>query len=125
MFLLTVSDGKIYDAYVLYPKNCTPDSFVLNVLPDVLEKQCGYSLFIFGRDDLPGNGKKIVSSPSFMYLMYLHLKYIKLEGSINCFCYLCKEPNMYFKFLGIRIKCLTTVLRFMEFFLPCKENNHC
>ncbi|XP_066477425.1 interleukin-1 receptor-like 2 [Tiliqua scincoides] len=54
-----VSDGKIYDAYVLYPKNCAPNSFVLSVLPEVLEKQCGYKLFIFGRDDLPG--KAVVS----------------------------------------------------------------
>lgn len=53
----SVSDGKIYDAYVLYPKICIPDCFVLKALPEVLEKQCGYTLFIFGRDDLPGKGK--------------------------------------------------------------------
>lgn len=59
----SVSDGKIYDAYVLYPKSskvtcsCVTDSFVLRVLPEVLERQCGYTLFIFGRDDLPGKGK--------------------------------------------------------------------
>ncbi|XP_061482802.1 interleukin-1 receptor type 1 [Rhineura floridana] len=54
-----VSDGKLYDAYVLYPQNVTncaysSNIFVLKVLPEVLEKQCGYKLFIFGRDDLPG-----------------------------------------------------------------------
>ncbi|NXS56232.1 IL1R1 protein, partial [Brachypteracias leptosomus] len=54
-----VSDGKIYDAYVLYPKNresClySSDIFALKILPEVLERQCGYNLFIFGRDDLPG-----------------------------------------------------------------------
>ncbi|XP_027760842.1 interleukin-1 receptor type 1-like isoform X2 [Empidonax traillii] len=54
-----VSDEKIYDAYVLYPKNresClySPDIFALKILPEVLERQCGYNLFIFGRDDLPG-----------------------------------------------------------------------
>uniref|UniRef100_A0A8C0FKT8 IL1R1 protein n=1 Tax=Bubo bubo TaxID=30461 RepID=A0A8C0FKT8_BUBBB len=54
-----VSDGKIYDAYVLYPKNresClySSDIFALKILPEVLEGQCGYNLFIFGRDDLPG-----------------------------------------------------------------------
>ncbi|KAG8137485.1 hypothetical protein E2320_004724, partial [Naja naja] len=49
-----ISDGKIYDAYVLYPKISSQADFVLKVLPDVLEKQCGYSLFIPGRDDLPG-----------------------------------------------------------------------
>uniref|UniRef100_A0A8C8SIV6 Interleukin-1 receptor-like 2 n=1 Tax=Pelusios castaneus TaxID=367368 RepID=A0A8C8SIV6_9SAUR len=59
------SDGKIYDAYVLYPKiskiDCiyTLDCFVLQVLPEVLERQCGYNLFIRGRDDLPG--KAVVS----------------------------------------------------------------
>ncbi|NXT54362.1 IL1R1 protein, partial [Pluvianellus socialis] len=54
-----VSDGKIYDAYVLYPKNrasrlYSSDIFALKILPKVLERQCGYNLFIFGRDDLPG-----------------------------------------------------------------------
>ncbi|KAM9593982.1 interleukin-1 receptor type 1 isoform 2-T7 [Morphnus guianensis] len=54
-----VSDGKIYDAYILYPKNrasClySSDIFALKILPEVLERQCGYNLFIFGRDDLPG-----------------------------------------------------------------------
>nr|XP_028583775.1 interleukin-1 receptor-like 2 [Podarcis muralis] len=49
-----VSDGKIYDAYVLYPKTDTQDCFALKVLPEVLEKKCGYNLFILGRDDLPG-----------------------------------------------------------------------
>ncbi|KAM4699670.1 interleukin-1 receptor type 1-like isoform 2-T2 [Discoglossus pictus] len=54
-------DGKIYDAYIMYPKNAsgngsyTMDIFVLKVLPEVLERQCTYRLFIFGRDDLPGH----------------------------------------------------------------------
>ncbi|KGL79025.1 Interleukin-1 receptor type 1, partial [Tinamus guttatus] len=53
-------DGKIYDAYVLYPKGNESSSsypletFVLRILPDVLERQCGYNLFILGRDDSPG-----------------------------------------------------------------------
>ncbi|XP_042316324.1 interleukin-1 receptor-like 2 isoform X2 [Sceloporus undulatus] len=59
LFHKTVSDGKIYDAYVLYPKTDTQDCFALKVLPEVLEKQCGYNLFIPGRDDLPG--KALVS----------------------------------------------------------------
>ncbi|KAJ7319719.1 hypothetical protein JRQ81_019230 [Phrynocephalus forsythii] len=50
------NDGKIYDAYVLYPKSDTPNHFALKVLPEVLEKQCGYNLFILGRNDLPGKG---------------------------------------------------------------------
>ncbi|XP_069493045.1 interleukin-1 receptor type 1-like isoform X2 [Ambystoma mexicanum] len=54
------SDGKLYDAYVLFPRGTGsrqiyPMSlFVLKVLPEVLEGHCGYKLFIFGRDDLPG-----------------------------------------------------------------------
>ncbi|XP_062982301.1 interleukin-1 receptor-like 2 isoform X2 [Elgaria multicarinata webbii] len=54
-----VSDGKTYDAYVLYPKTNSQDCFALKVLPEVLEKHCGYNLFILGRDDLPG--KALVS----------------------------------------------------------------
>ncbi|NXF98350.1 IL1R1 protein, partial [Eubucco bourcierii] len=53
-------DGKIYDAYVLYTKSSGGrrfhhlETFVHRILPDVLEQQCGYHLFILGRDDLPG-----------------------------------------------------------------------
>ncbi|NXE73617.1 IL1R1 protein, partial [Cochlearius cochlearius] len=53
-------DGKIYDAYVVYTKSsggrsfCSLETFVHRTLPDVLEQQCGYNLFILGRDDLPG-----------------------------------------------------------------------
>ncbi|NXP51370.1 IL1R1 protein, partial [Heliornis fulica] len=53
-------DGKIYDAYVLYTKSsggrsfCRMETFVHRILPDVLEQQCGYNLFILGRDDLVG-----------------------------------------------------------------------
>ncbi|NWZ44106.1 IL1R1 protein, partial [Brachypodius atriceps] len=59
MFLF-VLDGKIYDAYVLYTKSsegrsiCCLETFVRRILPGVLEEQCGYNLFILGRDDLPG-----------------------------------------------------------------------
>ncbi|XP_056412057.1 interleukin-1 receptor type 1 isoform X2 [Hyla sarda] len=55
-----VADGKKYDAYIMYPKKSMEtssyetDIFVLKVLPEVLEKQCFYRLFIIGRDDLPG-----------------------------------------------------------------------
>ncbi|KAM9585499.1 interleukin-1 receptor type 1 isoform 1-T5 [Trichechus inunguis] len=54
------SDGKIYDAYILYPKTVekgsttNSDIFVFKILPEVLEKQCGYNLFIYGRDDYVG-----------------------------------------------------------------------
>ncbi|NXH23330.1 IL1R1 protein, partial [Bucco capensis] len=55
-----LSDGKVYDAYVLYTRSTGGrsvyqlETFVLRVLPEVLEQQCGYHLFILGRDDLPG-----------------------------------------------------------------------
>ncbi|KAL0963698.1 hypothetical protein UPYG_G00309730 [Umbra pygmaea] len=50
-------DGKLYDAYVSYldgDGSSRAETFALQVLPEVLEKQYGYSLFISGRDDLPG-----------------------------------------------------------------------
>ncbi|XP_045836771.1 interleukin-1 receptor type 1 isoform X1 [Meles meles] len=54
------SDGKTYDAYILYPKTlgegstCPSDIFVFKVLPEVLEEQYGYKLFIYGRDAYVG-----------------------------------------------------------------------
>ncbi|XP_017509053.3 interleukin-1 receptor-like 1 [Manis javanica] len=58
----TRNDGKIYDAYVIYPRNyknspevaSSVESFVHQILPDVLENKCGYNLCIYGRDLLPG-----------------------------------------------------------------------
>ncbi|XP_004633315.1 interleukin-1 receptor-like 2 [Octodon degus] len=56
----TKEDGKLYDAYVLYPRpeEGSPchrmDRLVLKLLPEVLERQCGYKLFILGRDGFPG-----------------------------------------------------------------------
>ncbi|XP_070694515.1 interleukin-1 receptor type 1-like [Pempheris klunzingeri] len=53
-------DGKLYDAYVAYPRTCSAgfsqdvEAFALHTLPQVLEKACGYKLFIAGRDCLPG-----------------------------------------------------------------------
>ncbi|XP_047708503.1 interleukin-1 receptor-like 1 isoform X2 [Prionailurus viverrinus] len=55
-------NGKIYDAYVIYPRNYTNsperasavEYFVYQILPDVLENKCGYNLCIYGRDMLPG-----------------------------------------------------------------------
>ncbi|XP_063472827.1 interleukin-1 receptor-like 2 isoform X7 [Symphalangus syndactylus] len=58
--ILQLPDGKLYDAYVLYPKphkesqRHAVDALVLKILPEVLERQCGYKLFIFGRDEFPG-----------------------------------------------------------------------
>ncbi|XP_078078076.1 interleukin-1 receptor type 1-like isoform X2 [Mustelus asterias] len=56
----SVNDGKKYDAYIIYPQSsCSPCTtsilvFIMDVVPQVLECQCGYKLFIPGRDDLPG-----------------------------------------------------------------------
>jgi len=57
------SDGKLYDAYVAYSQPNTEgfsnevEAFVLHTLPEVLEKACGYKLFIAGRDCMPGMGE--------------------------------------------------------------------
>ncbi|XP_076603237.1 interleukin-1 receptor-like 2 isoform X2 [Chaetodon auriga] len=53
------ADGKLYDAYVsfLHPSTLSSAetaSFALQILPEELENQHGYSLYIRGRDDCPG-----------------------------------------------------------------------
>ncbi|XP_037662675.1 interleukin-18 receptor 1 isoform X2 [Choloepus didactylus] len=55
----TLTDGKIYDAFVSYLKECGPDhgeehTFAVEILPRVLEKHFGYKLCIFERDVVPG-----------------------------------------------------------------------
>uniref|UniRef100_A0A8C5FSI4 Zmp:0000000936 n=1 Tax=Gadus morhua TaxID=8049 RepID=A0A8C5FSI4_GADMO len=52
----TESDGKLFDAYVMFPRNAGKalESFALQALPLVLERRCGHKLFIPGRDCLPG-----------------------------------------------------------------------
>ncbi|KAM9850616.1 interleukin-1 receptor-like 2 [Aulostomus maculatus] len=52
-------DVKLYDAYVsfLHPDSLSSVEmahFALHILPEELEKQHGYSLYIRGRDDCPG-----------------------------------------------------------------------
>nr|XP_020843543.1 interleukin-1 receptor-like 1 isoform X2 [Phascolarctos cinereus] len=56
------TNGKLYDAYIIYPRNYknrtesvnSMEYFVHQILPEVLEKKCGYNLCIYGRDLLPG-----------------------------------------------------------------------
>ncbi|KAM9388306.1 interleukin-18 receptor 1 [Phaethornis superciliosus] len=55
----TAGDGKEYDAFVSYLKDCVSPSeeereFALNILPMVLEENFGYKLCIFERDVCPG-----------------------------------------------------------------------
>ncbi|XP_046701564.1 interleukin-1 receptor type 1 [Silurus meridionalis] len=53
-------DGKLYDAYVVYPRihgdtlSEAVEAFAVKTLPKVLEERYGYRLFILGRDNLPG-----------------------------------------------------------------------
>ncbi|KAM9804765.1 LOW QUALITY PROTEIN: interleukin-1 receptor type 1-like [Neosynchiropus ocellatus] len=55
-------DGGVYDAYVSFLNSNDlssdkPETLALQVLPEKLEKQHGYSLYIAGRDDCPGEAK--------------------------------------------------------------------
>ncbi|PKU41227.1 interleukin-1 receptor type 1-like isoform x2 [Limosa lapponica baueri] len=89
-----VSDGKIYDAYVLYPKNresClySSDIFALKILPEVLERQCGYNLFIFGRDDLPGEAVVSVADETLKQSRRLMI----ILGSETSSCYLLEDTS--------------------------------
>ncbi|XP_026152178.1 interleukin-1 receptor-like 2 [Mastacembelus armatus] len=52
-------DGKLYDGYVIfsYPNTLSSTevvNFALQILPEELENKHGYSLYIRGRDDCPG-----------------------------------------------------------------------
>ncbi|NXE36850.1 IL18R protein, partial [Ptilorrhoa leucosticta] len=55
----TVGDGKEYDAFVSYLKDCVSPieeerEFALKILPMILEEKFGYKLCIFERDVFPG-----------------------------------------------------------------------
>ncbi|NWS68867.1 IL18R protein, partial [Crotophaga sulcirostris] len=55
----TTGDGKEYDAFVSYLKDCVSPSeeereFALKILPMILEENFGYKLCIFERDVSPG-----------------------------------------------------------------------
>ncbi|XP_042571933.1 interleukin-1 receptor type 1-like [Cyprinus carpio] len=59
LYKTTDGDGKQYDAYIAYPRVLEGSSkkaeiFAMSTLPQVLEGQYGYKLFILGRDGLPG-----------------------------------------------------------------------
>lgn len=59
-----VPDGKEYDAFVSYLKDCISPTeeereFALKILPMILEENFGYKLCIFERDVSPGGGKCI------------------------------------------------------------------
>uniref|UniRef100_A0A8B9FLA5 Interleukin 1 receptor like 1 n=1 Tax=Amazona collaria TaxID=241587 RepID=A0A8B9FLA5_9PSIT len=62
--LFCLTDGKIYDAYVIFPKTHTNEAnfveyFVYHIMPDILENKCGYKLCIYGRDIYPGEAHAI------------------------------------------------------------------
>ncbi|XP_069493038.1 interleukin-1 receptor-like 1 isoform X2 [Ambystoma mexicanum] len=58
----STDDGKMYDAYVIFARkyhiyddtNDPVQYFVYNILLDVLEKKCGFTLYVQGRNLLPG-----------------------------------------------------------------------
>ncbi|TRY66206.1 hypothetical protein DNTS_028316 [Danionella cerebrum] len=59
LYKSTAGDGKLYDAYVAYPRLLEGSSekaevFAMSTLPLLLESRYGYKLFILGRDGLPG-----------------------------------------------------------------------
>ncbi|XP_075282500.1 interleukin-18 receptor accessory protein isoform X2 [Opisthocomus hoazin] len=61
----TAEDGKEYDAFVSYLKDCVSPSeeereFALKVLPMILEEKFGYKLCIFERDVSPGGESKMI-----------------------------------------------------------------
>ena len=98
--LFSSSDGKIYDAYVIYPRNCknspkgasSVEYFVHQILPDVLENKCGYDLYIYGRDLLPGEGKTINNHQGQKFTFIRRLsKPSYLGGLIPAFIRSCKH----------------------------------
>lgn len=73
--LFFLIDTRIYDAYVIYQMECqnkaTEDrlsQFITKTLPSVLEDECGYRLFIHGRDDMPGEGQHLIDLVIILYL---------------------------------------------------------
>ncbi|XP_051008611.1 interleukin-1 receptor-like 1 [Acomys russatus] len=87
----TQNDGKLYDAYVIYPRGFWGSSagassvefFVHHTLPDILENKCGYKLCIYGRDLLPGQDAATVVESSIqksrrhMFILAPHMMHSK------------------------------------------------
>lgn len=76
---MTDLDGKLYDAYVAYPSKCDSgysndvETFAIQTLPQVLEKACGYKLFIAGRDCQPGQGETTARWDKYDKKILLHV----------------------------------------------------
>lgn len=71
-------DGKTYDAFVSYLKECRPENgeehtFAVETLPGVLEKQFGYKLCIFERDVVPGGGKKGIPDRQLVEIIFYEM----------------------------------------------------
>nr|XP_030694571.1 interleukin-1 receptor-like 1 isoform X1 [Globicephala melas] len=100
----TRNDGKIYDAYVIYPRNCknSPEGassveyFVHQILPDVLENKCGYDLYIYGRDLLPGEGKTVNNHQG--------QKFTFIRRISNRWSYPCHHQELQLLFQVIRLE---------------------
>ncbi|KAM7065917.1 interleukin-18 receptor 1-like isoform 3-T3 [Acridotheres tristis] len=66
----TAGDGKEYDAFVSYLKDCVSPieeerEFALKILPMILEENFGYKLCIFERDVFPGGESKMIPRENF------------------------------------------------------------
>ncbi|XP_071197473.1 interleukin-1 receptor type 1-like isoform X1 [Salvelinus alpinus] len=93
LYTNTDSDGKLYDAYVAYPRlfgdgegdggrACgEAEMFALHTLPQVLEGRYGYRLFLLGRDSLPGEAVVDAVEESMLASRRLLLVY---SGSTFC-----------------------------------------
>ncbi|XP_060785096.1 interleukin-1 receptor type 1-like isoform X2 [Neoarius graeffei] len=88
----TDGDGKLYDAYVVYPRvqgdtlSEAVEAFAVKTLPQVLEGCYGYRLFILGRDSLPGQAmvdmvEETMNVCRRMLLLYTSLSLSRAEGS--------------------------------------------
>ncbi|XP_061082063.1 interleukin-1 receptor type 1-like isoform X2 [Conger conger] len=94
LYTRTGSDGKVYDAYVVYPRMCwngfhgSAETFVIHTLPQVLEKKCGYKLFIYCRDSLPGEAvvdsvQENISKSRRLILLYTGSMFSELASTLR------------------------------------------